>query len=229
MKARIQVIVVGMFICLASSLSVAPAAMYDVAADFSATNNPNGPWTYGWSSTLTSALDLYSYSTDDRSLNVWSDSVSGSPPSVVHNGTTSDITLHPEEITWQAGQFALHPGANGEYSHARWTAPYAGTLHIDAMFTALAGATTDVHVLHNGGSLFDGLVDSSHNASWSSTNISFGMGDTIDFAVGFGTGGYGYDTTGLSATIYAVPAPAGVLLGWLGLGTAGWFLRRKTA
>ena len=55
---------------------------------------------------------------------------------------------------------ALHPGPKGEYSVVRWTAPEAGTVEISTRFTGLAErATTDVHVLHNGRALFDGLVN----------------------------------------------------------------------
>ena len=52
-------IVAWMAICLAANLCLAAPLTYDVAADFSAINNPNGAWRYGWSSTLTSAFNLY--------------------------------------------------------------------------------------------------------------------------------------------------------------------------
>ena len=118
---------------------------------------------------------------------------------------------------WQPGQFSLHPGESGVYSHACWTAPYAGTFDIASMFIGIdhyLGTTTDVHVLHNGISLFDGLVNGYGNTSSFSTTVSVGMGDIIDFAVGDGGNDHTCDTTALSATI--IPEPATIILLTLG-------------
>jgi hypothetical protein len=186
------------------SISALPslATTYDVAADFSPTSNPAGAWSYGWSSELTSPFDLYTFTFNDRDIDNWT-ITDTSPPSVSHNGTSGEITLLPETITWQPGQFALHPGAAGEYSHARWTAPADGTCGITAEFTGIdqTGTTTDVHVLHNGVSLFSGSVVGFGDTELFSTNISVDAGDAISFAVGYGTGGYWDDTTALAATI----------------------------
>lgn len=179
------------------------AEVYDVAADFSPTSNPAGPWSYGWSAQLTSALDLYSYSGTDRDIDLWSDFANLYPPQVAHNGTDNEIFLVPELVTYQPGQFALHPGGSGEYSHARWTAPTAITCNISAEFTGIDqdGPTTDVHVFHNTTSLFTGSVDGYGDSASFSTTISVTAGDFIDFAVGYGTGGYAHDQTALAATI----------------------------
>jgi hypothetical protein len=181
------------------------ATTYDVAADFSPTNNPTGAWAYGWSSQLTSALSLYTISYNDRGIDIW---WRGTQPNVSHNGTSEQITLNPETITWQPGQFSLHPGEGGEYSHARWTAPAEGTCDIAAEFTGIdqTGTTTDVHVLHNGVSLFDGSVVGFGDTASFSTTISVAAGDTVDFAVGYGTGGWWDDSTALAATV-TTPSP----------------------
>jgi Ca2+-binding RTX toxin-like protein len=74
--------------------------------------------------------------------------------------------------------------------------------------------TTDVHVLHNGVSLFDGVVNGYGPGSGPSFsgNVSVTAGDTIDFAVGYGPDGNCYfDTTGIAATI-TTPAPAPVVV-----------------
>jgi hypothetical protein len=176
------------------------ATTYDVAEDFSPESNPVGAWAYGWSSELTSAFNLYTTSYNDRGIDLW---WRGTQPNVSHNGTAEEITLNPEDITWQPGQLSLHPGEAGEYSHARWTAPTDGTCDIAAEFTGLdnTGTTTDVHVLHNGVSLFDGSVVGFGDTATYSTTISVAAGDTVDFAVGYGTGGWWDDTTALAATI----------------------------
>ena len=60
-----------------------------------------------------------------------------------------------------------------------------------------------MHVLHNGRSLHDGLINvASHgNESAYSKTLAIAEDDTLDFVVGFGNGFYGADTTALAATI----------------------------
>jgi len=89
----------------------------------------------------------------------------------------------------------------------RWTAPASGNYQVKAVFWGddFAGpTTTDVHVLHNGVRIYSGEVSGfgpSSDQSFMST-ISVAAGDTIDFAVGYGTdGNYGFDSTGVSAVI----------------------------
>jgi hypothetical protein len=187
------------------------AATYSVASDFSPTSNPAGTWSYGWSAQLTSALDLYSFHVQNRDIDNWSDFDPLHPPTVSHNGTSGVVTHNPETITWQPGQFALHPGSGGEYSHARWTAPSAGTYYIYARFTGIdhTGTTTDVHILHNTSSLFTASVIGYGDTASFATTVSVSAGDFIDFAVGYGNGVYWDDTTALAATISTDPIPVG--------------------
>ncbi|OHB80786.1 MAG: hypothetical protein A2V98_26465 [Planctomycetes bacterium RBG_16_64_12] len=113
-------------------------------------------------------------------------------------------TIEALGITWPPGHLAFHPGPQNEFSVVRWTAPVAGEVQVTAAFTGLAErATTDVHVLHNGRSLFGGLLnlnDSPNEARFSKT-LSVAARDTIDCVVGSGNANYGADTTGLAVTI----------------------------
>jgi hypothetical protein len=109
-------------------------------------------------------------------------------------------------ITWAPGQLAFHPGVNGEYGVVRWTAPAQEKVEISAAFKSIAErATTDVHVVLNGRALFDGYInvkDGGPEARFQGT-AAVKAGDTIDFAVGYGNGNYGADTTALAVTIKA--------------------------
>lgn len=119
-------------------------------------------------------------------------------PCVTHNPT--DRTLTGLGITWEAGRLALHPGMNGEYSVIRWSCPSADRYVLRADFEGISThTTTDVHVLHNGRPLHDGLINvqGASNASAYEASVDLVADDTIDCVVGFGNGDYGSDTTGL--------------------------------
>src|SRR5262249_17510884 len=119
-----------------------------------------------------------------------------------HNGTADAITIGG--ITLQPGQLGFHPGPNGQYSVVRWTAPRAGALSLVASFSGLdiTPTTTDVHVLHNGAALFDGEITEFGAGPSFDTAVVVAAGDTIDFAVGYGSNGtYFSDTTGLDVFI----------------------------
>jgi len=134
-------------------------------------------------------------------LEMWR-TTAGPDPNVNRNGANQPLS--GLGITWQPKQVALHPGPLGEYSVARWTCPAAGEHSIEATFTGIAGhATTDVHVLHNGRALHDGLINlqGQGNASAFSQTLPLAQGDTLDFVVGFGDGFYGGDTTALAARV----------------------------
>lgn len=126
----------------------------------------------------------------------------GLEPNVTYNATKAPIQA--VGVIWDPGRLALHPGPRGEYCVLRWTAPAAGEYAVSARFTGIAQqATTDVHVLHQGKSLFDGLVniEGQGNESASEKSVSAKSGDTVDFAVGWGNGQYGGDTTAIAAVI----------------------------
>jgi hypothetical protein len=115
-------------------------------------------------------------------------------------------TIRTLGITWPPGHLALHPGPANESSVVRWTASAAGAVELSGAFTSLAGhATTDVHVRHNGRTLWDGAVhlQGAGRESQFARSLVVASGDTLDFVVGAGNGNYGGDTTGLRAVIRA--------------------------
>ncbi|NQT51934.1 glycoside hydrolase family 2, partial [bacterium] len=107
-------------------------------------------------------------------------------------------------VTWQPGQMAFHPGAKGEYSVVRWTAPAAGKVAVGAAFAGIAGkATTDVHVAHNATQMFAAYINvhDGGNAARYASALTVKAGDTLDCIVGYGNGNYGGDTTAIALTI----------------------------
>jgi len=138
------------------------SAIFNVASDFSLTNNPNGAWRYGWSSSLGSSFNLYNkVGKLTPTIDLWYDPTKTGSPFVVHNSTATVNNSHPT-ITYQPSQLGFHPGYYGEYSIVRWIAPEAGTYSLATMFTGLdhvGPTTTDVHVLHNNILLFSNLIN----------------------------------------------------------------------
>jgi hypothetical protein len=207
--------------CLcAAALPARADVIFDAATDFSLTQNPNGVWSYGQSATLASPLVLYTNTVREFSaIESWNaGSGSFSNPSVSHNPLANSVTQ--ASITYQPGQLAFHPGPNGQFSVVRFVAPTAGDYSLQSSFTGLdfvGPTTTDVHVLRNGVSLFDGVISAFGSGPSFATSQRLSAGDTIDFKVGVGSDGtFAFDTTGLGARITLVPEPSSLVLFSLG-------------
>jgi hypothetical protein len=195
----------------------AAQVVYDPAADFSASNNPNGVWSYGWTQTLASAFNMDTNFQNGSGLIFW---VGPFPfggnefmPYVAHNGTASTIN-YQGGLQYLPGQLGLHPGPGGEYAVIRFTAPLTTTISVAGAYAVIpsqSAATTDVHILHNNVSVFSGALGPASSAPFS-LQRSVLAGDTIDFAVGFGGNGFFGDSTRLSAAITSVPEPGAMTL-----------------
>ncbi len=123
-------------------------------------------------------------------------------PCVTRNST--DRVIKALGIAWQPGQIAFHPGRDGEYAVVRWTAPADDKVEFAAAFQSIAErATTDLHVIHNGKSLFDTVINlqgKGPEAKFSAT-IEVKAGDTLDAVCGWGNRSYGADTTALTVKV----------------------------
>ena len=101
---------------------------YDAAQDFSLTQNPNGPWSYGVRSGKSAVFVPFAV---ESSLNFgsgaagWNEN-SGNPPYVGTNVTGAEYDS--EGIDLPTGVLIMHPGINGEYSDVRFTVPATGTV-----------------------------------------------------------------------------------------------------
>ena len=140
-------------------------------------------------------------------------------------------TIPPDTLCYgcsDIGGLSLHPGPDGENAIVRWTAPNSGTYRVNAAFMGedAQGTTTDVAVYHRTATLtkelfgadvlgYCGIAPAYWLSSSSFSSNCYGTspvqhfagdivlvaGDVIDFSVGYGINGYGYDTTGLDVVI----------------------------
>ena len=193
----------GIILLGLTSISPLPtlAATFDAADDFSATNNPNQTWQYGYSNSLGGSFNLLPDSRVLSGLDVWDNHGIDGPntPGVVHNGTANPISF------WQPGDLFAHPGPSA-LTIVRWTAPQNDTYSLASNFSAGDPlANVDVHVLRNGSSIFNDLVDNANPASFLD-NLILNTGDTIDFVVG-NNGNFSYDNTRLEARITSSDTP----------------------
>ena len=113
---------------------------------------------------------------------------------------------------------------SGQYSLVRFVAPVTGTYKIGAQFAGIhyGLSTTDVHVLHNGTSLFDAdidgyggdpafhMVQGVNPTARFSGQVELKANDTVTFAVGYGKNKTNSgDTTGLFAQVVLLAGASG--------------------
>ena len=196
--ASVWLTVAAWLLCLTAARADSPAT------DFSATANPNGVWSYGYSQTQGGPFILFTTTVNDDGLVGWNHDIASGVPLILYNGTADPINY--STITLDPGEVSLHPGPDDETCLLRYTAPTSGQYSVTGMFYGRdqEGTTTDVHLLVNGTSVFDGDVNGYGPGTGPSFNqtVVLGAGDTLDFAVGYGTdGNYFDDTTALSADV----------------------------
>ena len=200
-------------ILLLAAAIAAPAAAvtYNPLLDFSSASNPNGAYTYGYETSLGGALTAF----------------------------TSNLPVNTQPQAWTTPELdqylgvydtntsiLQHPGPSGQYSIVRITLATAGNYLVSGAFSNGDIASTDVHILANSSSLFDGAVNGASGYAFSFTHY-FASGSTLDFAVGNGGNGYNGDSTLLGATVTSVPEPASWALLITGFVMVGATARRR--
>jgi hypothetical protein len=196
---------------------------YDLAADFSTAANPNGAWSYGYSTTLGGPVVLHTSTSPNpayTTISNWHTDLGYGVPVILRNSTAGTVTNDTGTIVLTPGQLASHPGTSGEFSIVRFTAPTAGMFNVVGAFQGadLVGATTDVHILLNGSSVLAGNVSGFGAGSGPAFNadLSLASGDRLEFVVGWGNGNFTWDCTAISAVITQVPEPGTAALVALG-------------
>jgi hypothetical protein len=219
-------------ILILSCLLARAQTTYDLSADFSLRDNPNKVWQYGYSASNSLAPDQFrldKQTEQNGPILFWHPDANKGPgpgyyPYVAYN-TTKQSQAWPVPGGWvvRGGEVAMEASNNGQYSLVRFTAPVAGTYKINAQFEGIhVWSTTDVHVLHNGTSLFDADIDgyggdpafrkvegASPTAQFSG-QLEMRANDTVTFAVGYGKNKTNSgDTTGLFAQVVLLGGKGG--------------------
>ena len=195
------------------------AQTWDATKDF-APSNPNGAWSYGYGVTGTSfTLDPYYYHPncgDIAGFVCWTADVEPHVPHVGFN-TTGDW-LNWSTVVFPPDVLGVHPGPNyGQDTIVQWTTPVTGYYKIAGFFEILSTNPTGIFglVFHNATPLYIGELvgpPAQHpdkvggREDFYFSKLFLNAGDVISLAVNK-DGDYHYDSTGLDATITAVPPP----------------------
>lgn len=146
------------------------AAAWDIAADYSLTSNPAGPWSYGRAWTVGApAIDLFTVR--------WGDS-GWYMGNVGHGGPSM-----------QAGVLLWAKNNTNGYPVLRWTAPASGRYCVAVTFTGAdsRGGDNHVYVVKNGTPLFGGRIQLYlQELVYASSDIDLATGEYIDFTAQWG-------------------------------------------
>ena len=220
MNMRYQVVrCTCLLMCVAIVRCASAQLTFDLAADFSASHNPNGAWSFGWMAPGSASFNPYTtpFAAYGLGLDEWRgafpDDNGSAPPNVIYNPTDTAITV--SDTTWLPHQVTFHPGAQDERSVIRWTASFTGPASLSAAFEGRSGfVTSGVEIYQNSTLLFSGSVLGAGVSSRLSvaTNLALQVGDVIDFRVNYGNGDWASDTTQIAAVISPVPGPSLTIL-----------------
>jgi hypothetical protein len=200
--------------CATLTTQQASAQTFDAVTGFSASNNPNGVWSYGYlpieQVQNPSAFKPYAFQgTGPNGLRIWRTGANEADPNVTYNPT--DKPIQSGGITWSPGQLAVHPGPYGQFSVIRWTAPNSGRYSLKAAFTGIDSKPTSssAFVYKNGEKLYGEDVLDYQRPHRASFDIDVVKGDTINLMVNWGGNHeYSSDSTAITAIITPV-APGG--------------------
>jgi hypothetical protein len=136
-------------------------------------------------------------------------------PYIAYNGSKQTQIVF-KGLAFRPGEVAMESSTSGQYGLIRFVAPVTGTYQVSAQFEGIhfGLSTTDVHVLHNGTSLFDADIDgyggdpafhkvqgASPTAEYSG-QIALKKDETLTFAIGYGKNKTNScDTTGMFARV----------------------------
>jgi hypothetical protein len=199
----------------------ASTSPYEAGPDFTIGANPNCEFSYGNTATNapTSTFALYPLSRANEFVEgvdrvYRSDSDPFRLPAVLGNRTGG--TVQYADVEQESNQLNVHPGANGERSVVRFTAPTTGAYNIAGDFEGIStsGTSSDAVILNRTtGTVVFGpapVIGTGTLVPFNQT-VSLTQGDIIEFSVGDGGNGFNNDSTGLTATISMLPPQTSVV------------------
>jgi hypothetical protein len=249
MKNSVTYLIVFSLVLASASQMRAGTIRYDLAANWSNTSNPNGPWSYNggnnplpfqanWDPTNDAGFDGIQpawavapqppagSSTHGDQIPLWLQSVGNSTPGF--DMPAGKVIVH----SWDP----LNGAPDSDPANVTWTSPIDGTVVISGdtwLARKTLGRSNDFALSLNGTALTDGTVTSSDDFT-SSTPESFGdftetvhVGDVVKFqvtqAVDSPAGEFeGVDLTIVATTLTVVPEPSSFVLVNVGALLLGW-------
>lgn len=204
LPAATLLLAVGMLPSLGMAQSYSAAAAFEQG--WKAQTNPNGVWSYGYSSSFTGPVTLYDLTVQNGingpNAQYWlSSSVDDrdSPSAEYNHGPAYD----DGNVNFLKHEFLLVSGIDGEYSDLIFTAPADGTYRLACRFRgAQYGIGTVVAVVANGSVLFSSSVTSVGQLVPFRTKVTLEAGNTVIFSVGPGGG---LQNTGVKAIMTIRP------------------------
>jgi hypothetical protein len=225
--------------------SPAHATLYNLASDWSDSNNPNGTWSYG------PGLAHFAQPVVPNSLNgaaangFWGATGDfNTAPFIVRTTSSGSVTGGGyNDGDFQAGDVIAHGPNDGSFVAINWTAPVAGTISFSSALwyahspvarsqdiSAFLGATS-----LGGVSVFNGITRATPITSLSGSSLAVASGDILSFRFAKSAGQQFGSLTGIDATvdfspssIGAVPEPASWAMLIIGFGAVGSAMRRRT-
>jgi hypothetical protein len=222
--------------------------IFNPAADFSTTSNPNGVWSFGSEPTGTpgaASISLFTtYFVYNGAVGMWNNGGllnNGLPLTGLVSENLTNSTYTDNMTVWEPGQLVFHAGGYyappNTFAVVRFTAPTAGTYTIQSVFSnqSVGGyAGQAVAVYEDGIALFGGTLGSyGSTATMSPLMLTLNAGDYVDFLTGVrGDGTANSVSTGLDAQITeltATPEPASLTLFGLAAASLGAYSVGKRA
>lgn len=177
---------------------------YSIPDGFSASENPNAPWSYGWSGTVGgnfTALTTPHNSSDDYGLIIPSwQLTSFQTPAVYCNTSTNTASAGGGLIHLPPGTCWFYPGENNRpenFGVIRFTVPAGGAGNyeiktaVSPVYTGPPQGDTDFHIVKNGVELFGQFLTPTDSAGYTNSVLLL-EGDAVDFVIGRGTDGNQY-------------------------------------
>jgi hypothetical protein len=158
--------------------------VWNLANDFSATQNPNGAWSLGWRTGPGQPLGLLAVDPircgAPHELENWDHYIQDYTPRVTRN--PQDYTVYCDYAIFSPHKVNFHPGPH-QQSVVRFTAPSDMTAMLIVHFQAVDTGSSLVHIYQNDVSLFSAALKGLGEAADYSAALTCRQGDLIDCAI----------------------------------------------